>query len=150
MIRTLLTTAFLIISTTITASAASLNECDRVSSVRNVWEPWEESTRTFANGQIRIVAMDTGGEPTCCSQHLVILSPNPEWGRNCTVLSSTESSGFLDIYFDEITTSYDPSKGLLLSVPVGYYDYEASGVERLNPEDILVRINQATGTVELE
>jgi hypothetical protein len=37
-----------------------------------------------------------------------------------------------------------------LSVPVGYYDYEASGVERFNPEDILVRINQATGTVELE
>lgn len=150
MIRSFLLAVALVSTSFSPLSAASLNECDWVSSVRNVWEPWEESTRTFANGQIRIVAMDTGGEPVCCSQYLVILSPNPEWGRSCTVLASTDGSGFLDVYFNEITASYDPAKGLLLSVPVGYYDYEASGVERFNPEDILVRINQGTGSVELE
>ena len=45
--------------------------------VRNIVEPFDQSTRTFANGNIRILHIDTGGEPVCCSSHLVILAPNP-------------------------------------------------------------------------
>lgn len=150
MIRKFFIASILSILSLNTAIAGELRQCDWVASVHNIWEPWEDYTRTFASGNIRIVAMDTGGEPTCCAEHLVILSPHPEWGRSCTVLSSNESLGFNRMYFDEITASYDPAKGLLLSVPVSYYDYEASGVERFEPETFNIRINQATGTVELE
>ncbi len=66
------------------------------------------------------------------------------------MLSSNDSFGFNRMYFDEITANYDPAKGLLLAVPVSYYDYEASGVERFEPETFYIRINQSTGTVELE
>ena len=132
------------------ATAGELRQCGVESNLANIWEPWEDYTRTFANGNIRIAAVDTGGEPTCCAEHLVILSPHPEWNRSCTVLSSNGSLGFNYMYFDEITTSYDPAKGLLLAVPVSYYDYEASGADRFEPETFHIRINQTTGTVELE
>ena len=32
-----------------------------------VMEPWEQNTRTFYNGQVRVAVVDTDGEPACCS-----------------------------------------------------------------------------------
>lgn len=130
--------------------AQTLGECDWRSSLRNIGEPWEDYTRTFASGAIRITATDTGGEPVCCSQHLVIQAPHPEWFDSCAVLSGNQDLGFLDVYFEDITASYDPAKGLLLAVPVGYYDPENEYTDPDLFETIYVRINQSTGSIAIE
>ena len=120
--------------------------------VRNIVEPFDQSTRTFANGNIRILHIDTGGEPVCCSSHLVILAPNPaeeEQFRICKLLTDGDvGNGFLDVNIKGIKSSYSPSKGLLLSVPVLRYNFE-DGVNN-HKATIDVRINQATGAITIE
>lgn len=131
---------------------SGIHECSWVSQARNIVEPWAEHTRTFANGKIRIAHLDTGGEPVCCSSHLLIIAPDPndEQGYNqCRVLSGgaeDPGQGFLWIRFEQISASYDPARGLLLSVPVRRY------VDGLNDTEGLVevRINQATGAITIE
>ena len=68
--------------------------------VDTVIEPWSDATRTFANGKIRIVLLDTA-EPACCSYHLAIMAPDPqnELGlRQCKTLSDGgDFTGFQSI-----------------------------------------------------
>jgi len=99
---------------------------------------------------IRILHLDTGGEPACCSSYMAILSANPndELGdRQCNLLvSDANGLGFMDIAVDRVRSTYDTIKGLLLSVPVSLYgDGSTSTEKRIN-----VRINQALGTVTIE
>lgn len=129
---------------------ASIAQCAGPDSVQNVMEPWSDATRTFANGAIRIIHLDTGGEPVCCSSHLAILAPNPEdelGFRQCKLLSDgAEFMGFQFIDLKGIRSSYNAAKGLLLSVPVERY---VDGIKS-NKAVIKVRINQATGAITLE
>ena len=117
--------------------------------VDSIIEPWSESTRTFANGAIRITGLDTG-EPACCSYHLAIMAPDPReenWPRQCLVLNDGgEWTGFQFVDVGRTQSSYDPSKGLLLSVPVERY------IDGLQSTKLVVdiRINQATGEVTIE
>ncbi len=136
-----------------TSHAQSLNGCDWLSSAANIWEPWEDNTKTYANGAIRIAKIGTD-DPACCTAHLLILSPGepgpPGWIRSCNILSSSNGLGFNEVFLEDITTSYDPAKGLLLSVPIGFYDPENAYTDPDLFQTINVRINQATGTVTLE
>ena len=125
-----------------------------IASPANIHEPWAEHSRSFANGAIRIAMLDTGGEPACCSSHLLVLSPaggpdDPMY-RACRVISGADGMGFYWVDIPGTSASYDPARGLLLSVPVSHWlgegtDDSVSVVERME-----VRINQARGTVEVE
>lgn len=136
-------------------SAQVITECGWVGNPGNIMEPWAETSRTFANGAIRVAWLDTGGEPACCSSHLLILSPSSDGQdepvfRQCRVASAQEGSGFYAVDVPGITASYEPSKGLLLSVPVGHWH---EGIETGQPpiwERMEIRINQATGAVGIE
>ncbi|MEZ5913976.1 MAG: hypothetical protein R3D84_18515, partial [Paracoccaceae bacterium] len=108
------------------ASAQVVTECDWVANPANIMEPWEQNARTYANGNIRIAALDTGGEPVCCSMHLLVLSPSGDGSnepifRQCRVVSARPGQGFLAVDIPGTTASYDPSRGLLVSVPVGHW-----------------------------
>lgn len=129
------------------ASAQSINPCDWVASARNLVEPWNKTSRTYANGAIRIALLDTGGEPACCSNHLLVLSPDPEIGQACHVLSEQPGLGFGAVYLENIQSGYDPEQGLLLDIPVGYYDPNTGRVSPENTETVPLVINQATGLV---
>ena len=104
------------------AQGAIIDCTDGPSSVHNIVEPLDKSTRTYANGTIRILHLDTGGEPACCSSYMAILAPDPvnELGdRQCKLLADTHSGlGFMAIELQDIQSSYDPAQGLLLRVPV--------------------------------
>lgn len=151
MLRILLTAlaAGGILATAATAEPR-LNDCDWPASVRNVVEPWEGATRTFANGKIRIVHVDTGGEPVCCSSHLVILTPSPPdepaFGQCFTLSDGGTGLGFQWLDMKAVSAAYDPARGLLIRVPVERY---VDGLKSAK-DVIAVRINQATGTVTLE
>lgn len=132
---------------------AAISDCDWPASLRNIVEPWESHTRTFANGKIRVAHVDTGGEPVCCSSYLAVLAPTGSEveleSRQCKLLTDgPELSGFNWIHFDSITASYDPGLGLLLSVPLERYD--SGGTGSTTPATVGIRINQATGEIYTE
>lgn len=139
--------------TTLASSAAlaepTLSACEGPARVDAIIEPWEQNTRTFANGAIRIIGLDTA-EPACCSYHMAIIAPAPQeenWPRQCLVLNDGgEWTGFQYLDVATVESSYDPGKGLLLSVPVERY---IDGVQSTKLT-VDIRINQATGDVTIE
>jgi len=136
--------------TALGASAQTLNECNWVASAYNVVEPWPVNTTTFSNGKIRIALLDTGGEPACCSFHLLILHPDPELGRACTVLSDQQGQGWGYVVFHGIQATYNPKLGLLLQIPVDFYNPETGLIDPGRQELVSIRINQATGVIAFE
>ncbi len=129
--------------------AQSVNDCDWVSSARNLVEPWEENSHQFANGAIRVALLDTA-EPACCSYHLLVISPHPEWGQACHVISNQAGMGWMWVRYKDLKASYDASKGLRVNIEVEHYDPSTGTSDPALTERIGVRINQATGEVTLE
>jgi hypothetical protein len=132
-------------------AAVEVRECDYAADVRSLAEPWEKNARSFYNGAVRIALLDTGGEPVCCSQHLLVLLPNnggPEGmdqGKICRIVGDREGLGYLGIEMQRMRASYD-RRGLLLTFPVHMYGdgiRNRRGVAR-------VRINAGAGTVTAE
>jgi len=131
------------------AVSQTVNDCDWVASANNLVEPWSENSRTFANGAIRIALLDTA-EPACCSFHLLVLSPDPEWGRACHVISDQPGMGWAGIRYGEQKASYDAAKGLLIPIITDRYDAETGTSDPKKRQMIGIRVNQATGQVTLE
>lgn len=134
---------------------AAISQCEWPANLQNILEPWEQHTRTFANGNIRIAHVDTQGEPVCCSSYLAILAPTGSEvaleSRQCALLTDgAELSGFTWIDFPAITASYDPGLGLLLSVPVERYDFQGTQNGGTLPDIVNIRINQANGSITTE
>ena len=106
-------------------------------------EPWEMSTATFANGEVRLVLMYTI-EPAAAAFHLLVLSPpyDEVGGRTCQVLSRFESHGWTGIAFDTLDTQYDPAKGLS-------FQLEAWDLPEVTEDPLVIRftLNQATGEI---
>ena len=131
------------------AAEPAISNCGGPARVDAIVEPWSKATRTFANGRIRIIALDTA-EPACCSFHLAIIAPDPENEldlRQCVALNDgSEWTGFQYVDVQGIESSYDPGRGLLLSVPVERY---IDGT-RSSKFFVDVRINQATGAITVE
>ena len=106
------------------AAAVTVIPCSddaSTASAVNIAEPWDKNSRTFSNGNIRVALVDTGGEPACCSSHLVILSPTGEQGvegRACHLVNDHDGLGFVGLDLAKATTAYDPKKGLLLTLPL--------------------------------
>lgn len=131
------------------ASAVNVRDCDETASVQTLAEPWEKNARTFYKGEVRVAVLDTGGEPVCCSMHLLILVPDKtsEMGdRTCHIVSDHESMGFAGIDFAHMASQYDSTKGLLLTFPYTLY---VDGVSS-KPGTARVRINMQNGKVTPE
>ena len=102
-------------------AAPWLGDCNDYASAGLIVEPWEQNTRTFYSGQVRIAVVDTDGEPACCSSWLVVIFPDKEdelGGRKCMMLGSGEGMGFAGIDAKAIRSSYATATGLTLTVPV--------------------------------
>ncbi|MFC4214668.1 hypothetical protein ACFP4H_04500 [Pseudophaeobacter arcticus] len=132
------------------AGAQSLQSCDWVASAANLVEPWAETSRTYGDGAVRIALLDTGGEPACCSSHLLILSPDPEYGQACHVLSDRQGTGFRQVFLEQSNSRYDAGKGLLVTIPVGRFDPDTGGVDPASIQPVSIRINQSSGQLALE
>lgn len=137
------------------AQAQVTTECGWVGNPANILEPWEANSRTFANGNIRIAILDTGGEPVCCAAHLLVLSPSGDGRdgpiyRQCRVVSAQPGQGFYQMDFTGLNASYDPARGLLVSVPVAHWHQGVETGQSPIWERMDIRINQATGAVTYE
>ena len=131
------------------AQAVTVDDCDdHRSSVQSLAEPWEANTRTFLRVAVRIAVADTGGEPACCSVHLLVLATKPEDPTGpaelvCRVISQKDQLGFMSIDFASIRYSYTPANGLNLLVPFQTY---VDGVKS-RPGALRVRVDPRTGVI---
>lgn len=138
-------TAATLVAFTAPASAETVEDCDWRASTHSMAEPWEDNTRTFANGNVRLAVTDTI-EPAAGAFHLVILSPPYDelGGRQCAVVSANGSIGFSGLTLDGMTSDYDPAIGLTFMIEAGAYDPETGGTI---PQTLTVTLNQATGEI---
>lgn len=127
------------------AYAETVEDCDWRASTHAMAEPWEDNTRTFANGNVRLAVTDTI-EPAAGAFHLVILSPPYDelGGRQCAVVSANGNTGFSGLTLDDMTSAYDPAIGLTFELTAGAYDPETGGTI---PQTLTVTLNQATGEI---
>ena len=127
------------------AQAQTAIPCDWQARADAIVEPWEENSRTFANGEIRVAYLDVI-EPAAASAYLLFLHPPYDelGGRTCTVVGLDEGLGYGGFIFSEIAAEYDPASGLSITVPGFIYLPEQSFQ---NSALIRTTINQATGEV---
>lgn len=122
------------------ARAQSVEDCDWRVDMRFIAEPWEANTRTFGNGDVRLVLIDTY-EPAAIPFQLVVISP--PWGDEgwpqCKAVGA-----FAGVDFAGLDAAYDPGVGLLFSLPVTVYEADTGGfADRM----LDVTLNQATGAI---
>ena len=127
------------------ALAQEVGECDWRAAAAAIAEPWEENTRTFANGTVRLALLDTI-EPANGSFHLLILSPPlGETGeRQCRVISREGGEGWAGLMFAQLEAGYDPERGLIFSLPGMIYLPEKTFS---NSTLLTVVLNQSTGEI---
>lgn len=131
------------------AEVGFCGELDRVSYLAG-------NPRTFGNGSIRVAAVDTDGEPVCCSNHLLVFIPEQGIGTQCFAISQRAATGqegaargFMSVDIAGIKGDYDANRGLLLKVPFRLYDEDGSG--KGSPGMTAVRINlKGGGSVTVE
>jgi hypothetical protein len=137
------------------AEAAVVGPCGSLNAIDYIVEPWEQNTRTFYNGKVRIVNIDTYGEPTCCSSHLAILLPQNDELETvaCYVFSQRRYEGdepyylgFQNVDVRNVTAKYDPAQGLLLQIPYTSY---IDGIDSKRGS-AKVRLNLKTGKAKIE
>jgi len=104
--------------------------------------PYEDATRTYAQGSIAFLLLDTG-EPACCSDHLMVLYPDPEEPfRICQLISLRDGLGYYEIRLGDAQATYDPLEGLSVRIPA----FEYGEVEAM-PRSLDVTVNQQTGVL---
>ncbi len=125
--------------------AQAVLPCDWQASAQAIVEPWEENTRTFANGNVRLAAIDTV-EPAVAFAYLLVLSPpfNTLGERQCRLIGSAENLGFAGMDFSTLTAGYDPASGLTFEIQVNQHDPATGDHPR---RFLFVTLNQSTGAV---
>ena len=148
--RDLVAGAFLLLPTF--AHADVVLDCGDLVSAETIIEPWEQHTRTFSHGSVRVAVVDLG-EPECCRQHLIVLyAANMYGGRGCALVARNAlvPNGWAKVGIDEAEALRDPIPGLRVSVPVYSYDPSTGGGDPATRRMVHVRVRLAAGTVELD
>jgi hypothetical protein len=138
-----------LLATALPAAAVQVRECDDAANIQTLAEPWEKNIRSFYKGQVRVALLDTGGEPVCCSMHLLIMMPNddePAEGRVCRIVGQKDQLGFESIDMSRLRTSYDAKRGLLIEFP---YQLYIDGLKSSRGTG-RVRVNMKQRTVTIE
>ena len=145
MLRSILCALTLLIAAP--ANAQAVLDCGGwQASARNIPEPWDRHTRTFANGEVRVTLLDTI-EPAAGAFYLMIIAPPyDELGsRTCAIIAGEAGGmGLGGIFYDQLGASYDPGIGLTVRVPVSLFAPSTGGFD---PAILAVVINQATGVI---
>lgn len=82
---------------------------------RNV--DWSEPSRTFANGAIRLILLDTV-EPGAAAYHLMVTFPDVEGQYlDCRLISAVDGLGFASLAPSRALAKYDATRGLTVTVP---------------------------------
>jgi hypothetical protein len=127
------------------AQALDVSDCDWKANAQGLVEPWQDNTRLFANGTVRLALVDTI-EPAAGAFYILVFSPpeNELGERLCQAVGITSSVGFSDVGFQKLKTNFDPAIGLIFDVSVNVFDAETGKF----PEKALnFTLNMATGKI---
>jgi hypothetical protein len=132
-------------------AAQSLRDCDTSEgNARNIYGPYEQTIREFANGDIRLIALDEGPEARGSglsnrgSLHIMVTYPVPDEPLvGCSLASRDETMGFWRLNMADLEAQYDPSIGLLVSIPVE----SIVGGDMIFREILTITVNRAQGRV---
>jgi hypothetical protein len=127
------------------AAAQQVMPCDWQASAHNIAEPWQDNTRVFANGAVRLAVLDTI-EPAAGAFWLLILSPPYDTlgGRSCQMVGQGQGIGFAGLSLTGMEATYDPASGLIFGLPVQVYDQATAG---FYDDWMTVIVDQASGRV---
>ena len=141
--KSLLITIFALLS--LAAHAAAVHSCDHLDSIGNL----VGNVRSFAQGAIRVAHVDTE-EPALAPEHLLIFVAEEPMGVSCFAVSAdADGVGFNSVDMDKLQGSYDPKKGLLLSIPVRVWDDKKPGPKPVSSVKVRVsRKNNNSVTIE--
>lgn len=135
------------------AAALSVRPCDGTTDLAmNLVEPWSGHSWSFYQGRVRVAVLDTGGEPACCSSHLLVMfadEDEPGGGMVCRIVSDSGERGFAGIDPRSVKTAYDPRRGLLVSFGYSWFPPEGDGSRTVRGLG-RVRVNLSRGTVTAE
>ena len=131
---------------TLSAYAQRIEPCNWIANGANIIEPWEQNTHTFANGDVRITALDTI-EPAAAAFHFLILSPpyDEVGSRQCKIVSMSSGIGFSGVDFQTLDASYDPAIGLTFTTDVQVLSSDSTS---FNNQRLQFTLNQATGEMQ--
>lgn len=124
-------------------AAQVVRDCDTwEANARNVIGPPEVAIQSFADGDVRVIGLDTI-EPACCFSHLMVTyftveEPFPA----CALISASEGLGFSGMLMSELTVRYTSDYGLTLTLPAGRYDGSSSVMSPLE-----VMLDRATQSI---
>ncbi len=124
------------------ASAAVLGQCAPVISVETITEPWEDYSRSFANGAIRV--FESYLDPNLAAGAAIgVLHPDAEGFRTCTAIFAGPGPTFYaEAQVSQATAVYDAWIGLIVSIPVRFPDDRPG-------QTVEFSVNQQTGRVTL-
>ena len=115
------------------AHAQAVAECDGrwQANARNV--VWDDGPLTLADDAVRIVKLDTGGEPACCSVHLMLLLPGPDGGaERCALVSADPfGGGYFDLSLSDARFDLE-GRTLRAVVPGAVHDGEGPVARRVD------------------
>jgi hypothetical protein len=118
-LKSLAVSAALLSVTIAPAMAASLRGCDSYeTNAAFLAFPAAENTAEYSDGRVRLITLDTAGEPACCSFHLMVLYPSADGSfSECALISSGTDMGYYSIFVAQATVVRDDDTGLSLVVP---------------------------------
>lgn len=130
------------------AGAGRVMPCGDADRVDTIAEPWEDNSTTYAQGRVRIALLDSV-EPVGGAFKLLVLSPpHDELGlRQCRVIGAGNEIGFYDMDFASHQTSYDPARGLTVTLPARHYPVNGDYDGDEGWFQLAVTINQQTGQI---
>jgi hypothetical protein len=115
-----------------------------LASLANISEPLESTTRSYAQGDVRILIL-SAGEPACCGVAAAVLLPDPLDGtRICRLVLPADGQGWGGLSFGPGEASYDAATGL--TVPMTASTWNGGTYDAL---PIAIIIDQGTGRVAL-
>lgn len=127
------------------AAEVSVTPCAEGPRADQIAEPWEDNIATYAEGKVRVAAIDTI-EPAAVPFHVMILTPplDEVGGRLCRMVSQSPGAGFFGLDFTRREAKYVQGRGLVITVPVTEYDtVTEDGVAAL----LTIDVDQSTGKV---
>ena len=100
--------------------------------------------RSFYRGDVTLFALDTI-EPACCSAGVAIVMPAEPHGNEPVGFACWAIKGLAAVDLRAARSSYDPRRGLTLTIPTRGYDPDTGGTVPAEP--IRLRIDAARGTI---
>jgi hypothetical protein len=127
------------------ARAQVVAECDARALAGNIVEPWEENSRSFANGNVRLAVLDTI-EPAAAAFNILVLSPpfGMMGERQCRIVSLDSGLGFFSATLRGMRAGYDPTIGLNFAIDVQLFNPQ-TGLG--SPAVLRLTLNQASGEI---